>query len=160
LRTALKASLPEYMIPAAFVQLDRLPTTPNGKIDRRALPAPTGADALSAERVVVAARTYVEQQLAEVWADVFEIPKVSVEDSFWDLGGHSMLAVALMSRIGQVFGRRIPLNTLFEAPTVAQLAKHIEDDSRVSGRHTLVTIRAAGSRPPLYWIPGGAALGM
>ncbi len=159
LRAALKVSLPDYMIPVAFVQLDRLPTTPSGKVDRRALPAPTGA-AVPTVSVVVAARTYVEQQLAEVWAEVFEIPRVSVEDSFWDLGGHSMLAVRLMSRAAQVFGKRIPLNTLFEAPTVAQLAKHIEDDTHVKGRHTLVTIRAAGSRPPLYWIPGGAALGM
>ncbi len=159
LRAALKASLPDYMIPAAFVKLDCLPVTPSGKVDRRALPAPTGI-AVPTERIVVAPRTYVEQQLAEVWADVFEVPTVGVDDSFWDLGGHSMLAVRLMSRVDQVFGKRIPLNTLFEAPTVAQLAKHIEDDSQVQGRHALVTIRAAGSKPPLYWIPGGAALGM
>jgi amino acid adenylation domain-containing protein len=159
LRAALKVNLPDYMLPAAFVQLDRMPTTPSGKVDRRALPVPSGG-AVSAERAIVAPRTYVEQGLAEVWAEVFEIPRVGVDDSFWDLGGHSMLAVRLMSRISQTFGKRIPLNTLFESPTIGQLAKHVEDERAVQGRHTLVSIRAAGSRPPVYWIPGGAALGM
>ncbi len=159
LRVALKAVLPEYMVPSAFVPLERLPMTPSGKVDRRALPAPTGAETV-AKREIVRARTYLERQLAEVWESVFGISPISVTDGFWDLGGHSMLAVKLMARIAHVFGKRIPLNTLFEAPTVAELAKHLEDDSRVRGRHTLVTIRAAGAKPPLYWIPGGAALGM
>jgi thioesterase domain-containing protein/acyl carrier protein len=128
-------------------------------VDRRALPAPTGG-AVSAERVIVDPRTYVEQQLAEIWGDVFELPQVGVDDSFWDLGGHSMLAVRLMSRISQVFGKRISLNTLFESPTIEQLAKHVESERNVQGRHTLVTLRADGSRPPVFWIPGGAALGM
>ena len=158
LRAALKVDLPDYMLPAAFVQLDRMPTTPSGKVDRRALPVPSGG-AVSTERAILAPRTYVEEQLAEVWAEVFEIPRVGVDDSFWDLGGHSMLAVRLMSRISQTFGKRISLNTLFESPTIGQLAKHIEDESAL-GRHTLVAIRPAGSRPPVYWIPGGAALGM
>ncbi|MGE5101629.1 MAG: non-ribosomal peptide synthetase [Deltaproteobacteria bacterium] len=159
LRTALKASLPDYMVPAAFVQLDTMPMTPSGKVDRRALPAPA-AGVVSSERVVVAPRTYFEQQLAEIWEEVFELSPIGVDDSFWDLGGHSMLAVKLMSRITKAFGKRVPLNTLFEAPTVAQLSKHIEDDSNVQGRHTIVPIRASGSKPPVYWIPGGAALGL
>jgi amino acid adenylation domain-containing protein len=159
LRSALKASLPDYMIPAAFVQLDKMPTTPSGKVDRRALPAPI-ASASASERVVVAPRTYFEQQLIEIWEDVFETRPIGIEDSFWDLGGHSMLAVKLMSKITKAFGKRIPLNTLFEAPTVEQLAKHIEDESNVQGRHTLVPIRAEGSQAPVYWIPGGAALGL
>ena len=159
LRAALKSRLPEYMLPSAFVQLERLPTTPSGKIDRRALPAPTGAEA-TVKRAIVGPRTYLERQMADVWESVFKVSPISVTDSFWDLGGHSMLAVRLMARIAQAFGKRIPLNTLFEAPTVEQLAKHLEDDSRVHGRHTLVPARVTGSRPPLYWIPGGAALGM
>jgi amino acid adenylation domain-containing protein len=159
LRTALKASLPDYMVPAAFVQLDRIPMTPNGKVDRRALPAPSGS-VTGSDRVVVAPRTYFEQQLAEIWEEVFEVTPIGVDDSFWDLGGHSMLAVKLMSRITKAFGKRVSLNTLFEAPTVALLAKHIEDDRNVEGRHTLVPIRASGSKPPMFWIPGGAALGM
>jgi thioesterase domain-containing protein len=71
-----------------------------------------------------------------------------------------MLAVRLMSRIAEAFGKRISLNTLFESPTIGQLAKHVEDERNVQGRHTLVTLRAVGSRPPVFWIPGGAALGM
>jgi thioesterase domain-containing protein/acyl carrier protein len=112
------------------------------------------------KRVIVGPRTHSERLLADVWESVFKISPISVTDSFWDLGGHSMLAVKLMATIAHAFGKRIPLNTLFEAPTVAQLAKHIDADSRVQGRHTLVRIRAKGTKPPLYWIPGGAALGM
>ena len=159
LRAALKGKLPDYMVPSAFVQLERLPTTPSGKVDRRALPAPSDVEVV-VKRAIVAPRTYLERQMADVWEAVFKISPISVTDSFWDLGGHSMLAVKLMASIAQAFGKRIPLNTLFQAPTVAELAKHVEDDSRVQGRHTLVPIRVTGSRPPLYWIPGGAALGM
>jgi thioesterase domain-containing protein len=81
-------------------------------------------------------------------------------DNFFDLGGHSILAVKMMSRIKRVFGKSLPLNALFESPTVELLAKHIEDADRSLGPHTIVSIQASGSRPPIFWIPGGAALGL
>ena len=159
LRTYLKSSLPDYMIPAAFVQLDTMPTTPNGKVNRRALPAPAVETHASA-RATRPARTHVERQLVEIWQDVFQSSSVGIDDNFWDLGGHSLLAVKLMGHISRVFGRRLPLNALYEAPTIAQLANRVEDHGNTDGRHTLVSLQASGSKPPLYWIPGGAALGL
>lgn len=159
LRTYLKTSLPDYMVPAAFVQLDTLPLTANGKIDRKALPVPDQS-ATAAQQSHTPPRTYVEKQLSEIWEEVFALPRVSVTADFFDLGGHSLLAVKLMAKIAQVFGKQLALNDLFESPTIETLAKHIEDESRTVGAHTLVTIQASGSRPPIYWIPGGAALGL
>jgi amino acid adenylation domain-containing protein len=160
LRQYLRGSLPDYMVPAAFVQLEALPTTPNGKIDRRALPAPD-AEAGATARTVRPPRTEIEKKLTAIWEDVFQTSPVGLDDSFWDLGGHSMLAVKMMSRIGAVFGRRLPLNALFTSPTVEHLARTIADESQAAaGRHTLVEVQHGTGGPPVYWIPGGAALGM
>ena len=108
LRSYLQAKLPEYMIPSAFVMLERLPLTPNGKVDRRALPAPeTGRPSLSNQYVVP--RTAVERQLAQIWEEVLGLPEVGIHDNFFDLGGHSLLATQVVSRIRTTFDGRLPL---------------------------------------------------
>jgi amino acid adenylation domain-containing protein len=159
LRAYMKAHLPEYMVPATYVSLPEMPLTPNGKVDKKALPAPeTEAD--PARGVAVAPRTYVEKQLSEIWEELFALPAISVEDDFFELGGHSLLALSMMTKITQVFGERLPLNALFESPTIAKLATHIQRHQKTLGQHTLVSIQASGTRPPIFWIPGGAALGL
>ncbi len=159
LRAHLKESLPDFMVPSAIVTLDAIPLTANGKIDRRALPSPepgVNRDDTS----VVTARTHVEKQLSEIWEDLFKLPRVGVADNFFDLGGHSIMAVQMMARVARVFGKQLPLNALFESPTIERLAKHIEDASRTLDLHSIVSIQAAGARPPVFWIPGGAGLGL
>jgi amino acid adenylation domain-containing protein len=122
LRTVLQAELPEYMVPSAFVVLERLPLTANGKVDRKALPEPeietTGGS--------VAPRTTVEEIIAGIWAEVLERDQVGVEENFFDLGGHSLLATRVISRVRKVFGVELPVRALFEAPTVVALAKQVE----------------------------------
>ena len=159
LRAALKETLPDYMIPAAYVALREFPLTANGKVDRRALPAPDDAAAVT-ERIIVRPRTHVEKQLSEIWEEIFATPRVGVHDDFFDLGGHSLLALRLMGRVGQVFGKQLPLNTLFESPTIEQLARHIESGTPTVGQHTLRFDSGDRLDPPVFWIPGGAALGL
>ncbi|MFC8361396.1 amino acid adenylation domain-containing protein [Streptomyces griseorubiginosus] len=120
LRTALAAALPEYMVPGAFVVLDRLPLTTNGKLDKRALPAP-GQDAVGAS-AYVAPRTVVEERIAEVWQDVLGLDRVSVEDGFFELGGHSIRAVTLVGRLRAV-GYDLAVRDVFEHRTVARIAE-------------------------------------
>ncbi|HEX5724950.1 MAG TPA: condensation domain-containing protein, partial [Longimicrobiaceae bacterium] len=127
LREHLRRKLPDYMVPAAFVPLERLPLTPSGKVDRKALPAPELA---SAEERYVAPRTPVEEVLAEIWAEMLRLERVGVTESFFELGGHSLLATRVVSRVRQVFGVELPLRALFEGPTVAELAGRVEEMRR------------------------------
>src|SRR5207342_2411535 len=119
LRPFLSSRLPEYMVPSAFVPVDRFPLGPNGKLDRRALPAPE-FDRTHLEQTYAAPRTPIEQRLAEIWSSVLSVPQVGVHDNFFELGGHSLLATRVMSRVGDVFAISVPVRQLFEAPTVAQ----------------------------------------
>lgn len=124
LREYLKAKLPEYMVPSAFVLLETLPLSANGKIDRKALPKP---DRTSLERDVpfTAPRSPVEEILADIWAEMLKLDKVGVYDNFFELGGHSLWAVQLVSRIRDTFHLEIPLRSVFAAPTIAGLAEQI-----------------------------------
>jgi acyl carrier protein len=109
------------MIPAAFVALDALPLTPNGKLDRRALPAPDRARPETGDDFV-APRNSTEAALAEIWAEVLGVETVGVKDNFFDLGGHSLLVIQVLSRVRRSFHVEVPLRELFESPTVAALA--------------------------------------
>ncbi len=125
LRALLKGSLPDYMLPSAFVFLQKIPLTPSGKVDRKALPAPDLAH-LVAEDGYVEPRSPVEKGLAEIWSQILGLPRVGLADNFFDLGGHSLLATQLTSRVREVFRVELPLRTLFEAPLLSQYAQQVE----------------------------------
>ncbi|HEY0014798.1 MAG TPA: amino acid adenylation domain-containing protein, partial [Longimicrobium sp.] len=127
LRAHVRGGLPEYMVPSAFVFLDALPLNPNGKLDRKTLPAP---ELTSAEERYVAPRTPVEEVLAGIWAEVLRLERVGVEESFFDLGGHSLLGTRVLSRVREGFGVELPLRAIFEGPTVAKLAGRVEEMRR------------------------------
>ncbi|HEX6909727.1 MAG TPA: amino acid adenylation domain-containing protein, partial [Longimicrobium sp.] len=123
LRAYLRERMPEHMVPSAFVLLDALPLSPNGKIDRRALPAPERGARGSAP--FVGPRSEAEATLAAIWSEVLGVERVGVHDRFFDLGGTSLLAVQVASRVQQAFGVSLPLHTLFQAPTVEALSRRI-----------------------------------
>jgi natural product biosynthesis luciferase-like monooxygenase protein len=160
LRDYLRQKLPEYMMPSAFVPLDAFPLTPNGKVDRKALPAPDRA-APAPTRVSVEPRDDLERQLLRIWEEVLDRRPVGVWDNFFDLGGHSLLAVRLFAQIEQALGRKLPLATLFQAPTVAQLAGVLREKGWSAPWSALVPIQPHGSRPPFYFVHahGGNVLG-
>ncbi|WP_172844448.1 non-ribosomal peptide synthetase [Tumebacillus algifaecis] len=120
-----KIRIPAYMVPSAFVALDQFPLTPNGKVDRRALPAPD-ANLLRMQRQFVAPSTSIERALTDIWSEVLNIEEIGVSDNFFDLGGHSLLATQVSARLGQQLHLQLPLRDLFEKPTIAELAAHIE----------------------------------
>jgi len=146
-RTRLKASLPDYMVPTAFVVLDSLPLTPNGKVDRKALPIPVQE---SAARGYAAPRTPIETTIAGIWAETLKLPRVGIHDNFFDLGGHSLLAVKLMERIQQALGSKPHLNTLwYGAGTVAQQARLLTEKSATATSPVLL-MRSGGEAPALF----------
>ncbi len=143
LRAFLKDRLPEYMLPSAFVLLAAWPMTPNGKVDRKALPAPDGAR-LAGGDAYAAPRTPTEEILAGVWSQLLGVALVGIHDDFFALGGHSLLATRLISRVREVFAVELPVRSLFETPTVAGLAGLIEASART---------RAGLAAPPVTPVP-------
>jgi amino acid adenylation domain-containing protein len=152
LRNVLQAKLPDFMMPSAFVFLDKFPLTPNGKVDRRALPAP-GGDASASGSSFVAPRDEFEARLARTWESVLGVQPIGIKQGFFELGGHSLLAVRLIAHIEKEFGRRLPVSSVFQAPSVEQLAAVLRDGSKGRGS-TLVAIQPHGTRPPLFLVHG------
>jgi amino acid adenylation domain-containing protein/non-ribosomal peptide synthase protein (TIGR01720 family) len=148
LREHLHASLPEYMIPATFTVLERLPLSPNGKVDRRALPAPDMAADTGGSREYAAPRTTTEELLAELWSGALGVERVGRHDDFFQMGGHSLLAAQLASRVRTALGVELPVRRIFEHPTLEALAAAID----AGNRHCAVpavTRRAAREGAPL-----------
>jgi amino acid adenylation domain-containing protein len=145
LRRHLKQLLPEFMIPSAFVTLDRLPVTPNGKLDHRALPAPEGrGDDIG----YVAPRNAVEQTLASIWTEVLRVEQIGIHDNFFELGGHSLLATRVVARVRHKLGIDMSLRMLFEAPRIEALAEALAELERDRAERIATLKRRIASMSP------------
>ncbi|MGZ4317494.1 MAG: non-ribosomal peptide synthetase, partial [Gaiellaceae bacterium] len=154
LRRQLSEHLPAYMVPSAIVSLQAFPLTPNGKIDRKALPAPTRERLTDAE--VVAPRTSLERRLAEIWERVLGMSPIGVTDNFFDLGLTSLVAAQLFAEIEHEVGGALPLGAIFRAPTIETLADLIESRENGSRWTSLVPLQPRGTRLPVFCVHGGA----
>ena len=158
LRNHLQERLPDYMVPTAFVQLTSLPLTANAKLDRAALPPPPLVPSESGGNDA-AARTPLEQALAETWASVLGVNQVSVHDDFFDLGGNSLLALRLVTEIEKTCGRQVSLTTLFSHSSIASLVEFLRTEESAPAPCSIMSssvmeLRRGGKKPPLYFPPG------
>ncbi|MFZ2009516.1 MAG: amino acid adenylation domain-containing protein [Candidatus Sulfotelmatobacter sp.] len=153
LREFLKAKLPEYMVPSAFVPLKAMPLTPNGKVNRRALPAPDQTD-LAPTAKFAAPKDVIESRLVQIWEAVLGVRPIGVRHNFFELGGHSLVAVKLMNRVEQAFRKTLPIATLLQAPTIEQLAAILRQEGWEPSSSCLVPIQTGGSRTPFFCIHG------
>ncbi|WP_369386594.1 non-ribosomal peptide synthase/polyketide synthase [Streptomyces sp. CG1] len=153
IREDLRQSLPEHLVPAVVMALEEFPLTPNGKVDREALPTPQVAAPVGR-----GPRTPQEEILCGLFAEVLSLGQIGVEDNFFDLGGHSLLANKLIARIAEVMGTEVPIRTFFAGPTVAQLAEHLGSDGTDKAFDVLLPLRTGGTMPPLFCIHPGAAI--
>lgn len=149
----LRRRLPEYLMPSTITALPALPLNANGKLDRRALPAPD-LSLVARAPGHQQPRTATEVALVGIWADVLRAETVGVHDNFFDLGGHSLLVVRLFARIKRALGKDLPLTTLFRAPTVAQLAAVLDRPDPAATDSCVVPVHTGGTRPPFFWIHG------
>jgi len=155
LRDHVLKALPAYMMPSAFVLLEALPLMPNGKVDRRRLPAPDPVR-LTMRETFVAPASMVHHQLVQIWEELLDMRPIGLRDNFFYLGGHSLLATRLVARIEQVCGKKIPLATLFARPTIEDLANALQaeaEEDRIS-RAPVVALQASGSRRPFFFLHG------
>ncbi|MGB5153559.1 MAG: thioesterase domain-containing protein, partial [Candidatus Sulfotelmatobacter sp.] len=153
MREFLKAKLPEYMVPSAFVPLKAMPLTPNGKVNRRALPAPDQTD-LAPTAKFAAPKDVIESRLVQIWEAVLGVRPIGVRHNFFELGGHSLVAVKLMNRVEQAFRKTLPIATLLQAPTIEQLAAILRQEGWEPSSSCLVPIQTGGSRTPFFCIHG------
>ncbi|WNZ08508.1 non-ribosomal peptide synthetase [Streptomyces sp. 11x1] len=159
LRAELAKSLPDYMIPEAFVQLDRLPLSPNGKVDTKALPAPEVSREQTDEGFA-APRTPLEETLAGIMAEVLHLERIGVHDNFFELGGNSISSILVVSRAHKAIGQRISPRLLFDAPTVAQLAEALEPEPEAEDESTPKSGAESGDKPAIPTVPRDGVLPM
>ncbi len=150
----LQEKLPEYMVPGLLVELHNLPLTPNGKINKKALPIPDFSQLLNNQ--YVAPQNNTEVALVKIWENLLGIEKVGVYDTFFELGGNSIQAVTMFTRVRKHFGRELPLATIFQAPHINKLAAVINQKNNVINFSCLVPIQPQGSKPPLFCMHAGA----
>jgi thioesterase domain-containing protein len=148
LREGLRGELPEYMVPSAVVVLEKLPLMANGKLDRRALPAPQ----ISGSAITVDPRDSTEVQLKYLWEEVLGVQNISIHDNFFTLGGHSLLAVSLSARLTDLYGSRFAVRTIFEKPTIAELANFLRENVALAPPTSLVPIQPYGTQRPFFAI--------
>ena len=152
-RDHLRNTLPDHMVPAAFVILPELPLTANGKVDKRALPAPEHRSQTMAAGHV-APRNDKEERIAKIWGQLLNVPGIGVHDNFFDLGGHSLIGIQLLARVEEQFGKRLPLNSLFQAPTVAAFAKLVHSKNGTNGLKNLAALQPEGKRMAFFCVHG------
>lgn len=153
LKRHLRGSLPDYMVPTEFVALDALPLTASGKVDRRALPVPEQSTGLFSTGNQPSDR--IEHRLQEIWQQLFGLNSIGTEENFFELGGHSLLAVRLAAEVERVLGSRLPIASIFQAPTIASLAEVLrENDGAVPFRSSLVPLQPEGANPPFFFVHG------
>ena len=160
LQEHVRKSLPEFMVPSAMMILPAFPLTPNGKVDRRALPTPDLLQFTPAERV--APRDDLEMILVRIWEKVLGVPNIGVDDNYFDLGGHSVLAVRLLGEVEKVVGRKIPLTSLFRGSTVATLARLLTEGAESETEPLVTEFQSGdGTSPPIFAVaaPGARSLG-
>jgi len=149
----LKDKLPDYMIPALIMEVETMPLTANGKVDRKALPDPEASELLTNQ--YVAPSTESERSLARIWEDLLEVEQVGIHDDFFELGGHSLLAAKLLASVESRFGRRVPFSVFFERATIAHLAQYlVAEQRRSAGDEPLVTVQACGRKTPIFFLHG------
>ena len=154
LRESIASKLPDYMIPSAFVILSQLPLTANGKVNRRALPAPDISNFNQSDNFI-APRDRIEQKLAEIWSEILDINPIGVKDNFFELGGHSLLAINLMAKIQRRFDKQLALSTLFTNRTVEDLASLIREQKQEK-TSSLVPIQTQGNKQAFFCVhPAG-----
>ena len=151
LRRRLGEQLPDYMVPSAFVVLESLPLTANGKLDRRSLPEPV---AFQHEKGSVPPRDALETQLVAIWENALKLQPIGVTDNYFELGGDSLRAVQIFAEIEQTLGKRLPVTSLIETPTVEALAPRVRQSTRSEGCDPVVAIQSQGTRPPFFGIHG------
>jgi amino acid adenylation domain-containing protein len=147
LRSFLKAKLPDYMMPSAFVVLDALPLTPTNKVDRKKLPLPDRNNF-----TVVAASDTLELQLIKIWEKILGVKPIGIKDNFFELGGHSLIALLLITEVEKIWGKHLFLSSILQSPTIAELAEVLRQKESTSSWSSLVPIELGGHKPPLFCI--------
>lgn len=152
LRSYVKEKLPEAMIPTFFVELEEIPVTPVGKIDRKRLPVPI----ISVSEEIIPPRNEIEKQLVHIWEDLLDVNPIGITDHYFELGGNSLLAMQMFSEIERAFHEKLPVSVIFQEDTIEKLAEHLASKDQMMDTSTsLVPIQPRGSNPPLFCIHGG-----
>ncbi|MGZ4123078.1 MAG: non-ribosomal peptide synthetase, partial [Tumebacillaceae bacterium] len=152
LRGAVASQLPEYMVPSAYVLLESIPLTTNGKVDRKELPAPSGSQLAERKEPYVAPRDALESELVRIWEELLGTSPIGIQENFFSLGGHSLLAVRLMAQLKKQFGRDYPMGLLFQGGTIAHMADLLRREGIVQPQTSLIPIQPQGSKAPFFCV--------